>query len=595
MKNIYHLIYAFFFPVFFCATCLLAGPLHDKAMRFEEAIRNLHCPNGLVFDAVPGPDGGFLMPAGGGDSTIWTGAWIAAEVFRWRATKDPEALTAIETSLEAFHKLHLLCGGNGFLGRFFGRRSWFSGRSNVATAAPPEQDVAWSTDTSRDQYTGIFLAWTLAWPVIHDAGLRERVASDVREAGRNLMRNDLALVATIDGAAKRMFNVSPDYCYQDRITPEEWARVDDFPVNAFCRAVPYNATMAEVLASFRPPAIRGGEALRALLMTGTAAHITKDPDLETFFRDDVCGRRAYPRVASETSQLLSDLFLGINDDVAVRLVAQLHVSIVDMVLEAGRRFRPRYVNIINYISPAVRTLAFLVGHLRGNLLLGVLDCLRGPHGFDWLGRLADNADAWAAASRGLGFRKPADKLAARAAVWREMAASNLDELSDALRSYVGTNITQFALLGLMEGVRENGIEPAARDCIDRAFLPVADEANALYTYIRHVHGTASLSADLLAAAKRTLELYPEDQRQRRIDNSAEPGLRVLPWPDRFERYGNMADRVFPIDRRAPHIFIWQESPRRIVSGSDGPGRIAPVGYLMAYWFARCYGILTPED
>lgn len=564
-------------------------------MRFETAIRKLHCPNGLVFDALPGPDGGFLQSCGAGDSTIWTGAWIAAEVFRWRATHDPEALAAIETSLEAFHKLHLLCGGNGFIGRFFGHRSWFPGRDNLAFAAPPEQEIVWNTDTSRDQYTGIFLAWTLAWPVIRDAGLRERVASDVLAAGRNLMRNNLALVATIEGAPKSMFNVSPDYCYQDRITPEEWAMVDDFPVNVFCRAVPYNATMAEVLATFRPPAIRGGEALRALLMTGAAAHITRDPDLEAFFRDELCGRRAFPLVASETSQLLSDLFLGINEDVAVRLIAQLHVSLADLVLEAGRRFRPGYANIISYILPAVRTLAFSVGHLRGNILVGVLDCLRGPHGFDWLGRLADNADAWAVAARNLGFRKAADKLTARSAGWRAMAASNLDEMSDALRSYVGTNITQFALLGLMEGARENGIEPAARDCIDRAFLPIADEANALYTYIRHVHGTASLSADLLAAAKRTLELYPVDQRRRRVDNNAEPGLRSLPWPDRFERYGNKADRVFPIDRRAPHIFIWQECPRRIVSGSDGPGQIAPVGYLMAYWFARCYGILTPED
>ncbi|HNW35905.1 MAG TPA: hypothetical protein PKM25_13285, partial [Candidatus Ozemobacteraceae bacterium] len=119
--------------------------------------------------------------------------------------------------------------------------------------------------------------------------------------------------------------------------------------------------------------------------------------------------------------------------------------------------------------------------------------------------------------------------------------------------------------------------------------------NSLYTFIRHVHGTASLSADLVAAAKRTLELYPADQRQRRIDNSSERGLRVLPWPDRFERYGNLASCVFPIDKRTPHIFIWQECPRRIISGSDGPGRIAPVGYLLAYWFGRAYGILTPED
>ncbi len=572
----------------------VAGPLLEKAMTFEASIRNLHCPNGLVFDAEPGPDGSFARVCGGGDSTIWTGAYIAAEVFRWRATNDPHALAAVETSLRAFHKLHQLCGGNGFLGRFFGKRDWFSGR-DIRIGAPPDQDLVWNTDTSRDQFTGIFLAWGLAWPVISDPGLRAAVASDVLAAGRNLMQNNLALVAQIDGHPKTMFNVSADYCYQDRITPEEWAKVDDFPINAFCRAVPYNATMASVLATFRPPPIRGGEALRALLMTGTAASITGDPALAAFFRDELCRRRGYPEVASETSQFLSDLFLGINDDAVERLVARIHVSIMDLFLEAGRRFRPDLVNIINYISPIVRTASFIVGDLRGRMLVGVMTCLRAPDGFAWLGTLADNAEAWASAADSLGFGKAAGKLRARAGNWRSMAASSLDEMSDALRSYVGTNITQFALLGLMESVRENGIEPAARDCIDRAFLPIADEANALYTFIRHVHGTASLSADLVAAAKRTLELYPADQRQRRIDNSSERGLRVLPWPDRFERYGNLASCVFPIDKRTPHIFIWQECPRRIISGSDGPGRIAPVGYLLAYWFGRAYGILTPED
>ncbi|HEY9068976.1 MAG TPA: hypothetical protein VIV61_01895 [Candidatus Ozemobacteraceae bacterium] len=577
------------------AAAAVAGPLLEKAMLFEASIRDLHCPGGMVFDAVPGPDGRFERAAGGGDSTIWTGAYIAAEVFRWRATKDPKALEAVETSLKAFHRLHLLGGGDGFLGRFFGRRDWFPGRSDVRPCDPPDQDLVWNPDTSRDQYTGIFLAWSLAWPVIADPALRAEVASDVLAVGRNLMQNDLALVARIDGRPKSMFNVSPGYCYQDRITPEEWARVDDFPVNAFCRAVPWNATMAAVLETFQPPPIRGGEALRALLMTGTAAQITNDAELAAFFRDEVCGRRRYPVVASETSQLLNDLFLGINEDTAVRLVAGLHVSFSDLLIEAVARFRPAYKSIVSFISPAIHSLAFGVGYLRGKVLIGLLDAVRGPDGFSWIGRLAENAEGWAVAARGLGFGKAADRLAARAAGWRAMAGSNLDELSDALRSYVGTNITQFALLGLMESLRVNGIEAAARDSIDRAFLPIADEGNSLYTFIRHVHGTASLSADLIDAAKKTLERYPVDQRQRRVDNSNEPGLRILPWPDRFERYGGIADRVFPIDQRAPHIFIWQECPRRIVSGSDGPGRIAPVGYLLAYWFGRCYGILTPEE
>ena len=64
---------------------------------------------------------------------------------------------------------------------------------------------------------------------------------------------------------------------------------------------------------------------------------------------------------------------------------------------------------------------------------------------------------------------------------------------------------------------------------------------------------------------------------------------VSPWPDRFGRVGNSAVDPFWVDERAPHHFIWQEDPRKIVSGSNGNEVHYGLGYVLAYWMGRRSG------
>mgnify|MGYP001409935214 CR=1 FL=1 len=50
-----------------------------------------------------------------------------------------------------------------------------------------------------------------------------------------------------------------------------------------------------------------------------------------------------------------------------------------------------------------------------------------------------------------------------------------------------------------------------------------------------------------------------------------------------------------MNERCPHIFPWQEPPRKVVYNADDGAVVAPVGYLLAYWLGRDRGLLKPED
>ena len=112
-----------YFTIF--AYTLLLNPifgaeLADKARLFDKMIESRHLPFGLVVNVKISKNHGKLIPEYSGDSTIWTGAYICSQVYRYRVNKSPQALKNIHKCLRAFVKLHKMSSGKGFLGRTFG-------------------------------------------------------------------------------------------------------------------------------------------------------------------------------------------------------------------------------------------------------------------------------------------------------------------------------------------------------------------------------------------------------------------------------------------------------------------------------------------
>lgn len=570
-----------------------AGELAQKAGRFDDLIVARHIPRGLVVNLLAEEKDGVKRFRSHGDSTIWTGAYIASQIFRFRVTGEVAAINNVQRCLQAFITLHKMSGSEGFIGRSFGTREEMGSSPDIIPGVGSYSHLVFKADTSRDQYTGILMGCGIAWPFLTDTALKQELGEMVLAVARNLKANNLSLKAVINGFSPSTFDLNPDYAYQDRISPEEWAKVDDFPANVFAAHVAYSDRLASIVSRFRPPPVRGGEALRALMMFQSACNITQDPEICTYFQNDLIERRQLHFIASETSQLLTDVFYGRNrnvvgDRLQKTFIAAARVFLHILAMQAG--FSD---GVYLWLEPAFMApvTALAVGF--SDMLISGLDHLRSADGFRLLQVPAEELAALAKNLRWVKADKIAVKTENLAQHLRDFSQSNIDEFADTMRSYVGCNLGFFALLGILEQNADPQLRQAALAILPRSFAPIADEGNSLYTFIEAAFCGRPANDPLVEAARKTLRLYPDDARNRRFDHSA--GLKHSLWPDRFGRYGRQSVEVIPINQRAPHIFVWQEPPRTLITGSDDGTEIAPVGYLLAYWFGRFHGLLSEKD
>jgi hypothetical protein len=59
--------------------------------------------------------------------------------------------------------------------------------------------------------------------------------------------------------------------------------------------------------------------------------------------------------------------------------------------------------------------------------------------------------------------------------------------------------------------------------------------------------------------------------------------------------GNFACKPIPVELRVPSDFLWQRSPFQISGGGDGFVESAGIDYLLPYWMARYYGVITQSS
>ncbi|MBZ0271223.1 hypothetical protein K8I61_04255 [bacterium] len=170
-----------------------AGPLRAKAEAFDLWHEAYHTPLYGGHVHVTFTDNTYATPQsydGYGDSTIWTGTYLASQAFRYHVTGDAMAkANAIESVNALSGHLHVT-GKPGFIARY---------RAPQASIAyPGDVDCAnhdrchkvdtgefagdfWWGETSRDQYTGWFLGMGLAYDLIDDEPTRQIVREDVAE------------------------------------------------------------------------------------------------------------------------------------------------------------------------------------------------------------------------------------------------------------------------------------------------------------------------------------------------------------------------------------------------------------------------------
>ncbi len=173
--------------------------LAQKAEYFEQRIRARHDRYGLIADSrleKPG-DLSTNRHEDSDNDGLWTSIYAAAECFRYKVTKSPEALANARKSIEAILFLEEVAGRRGFPARSFikqgdplphgGEWHW-----------TPDRQYYWKADTSSDEIVGHFFIFSIAWDLLPDPELRERIRATAKRIMDHILDHNYTLV-DLDG------------------------------------------------------------------------------------------------------------------------------------------------------------------------------------------------------------------------------------------------------------------------------------------------------------------------------------------------------------------------------------------------------------
>jgi uncharacterized protein (TIGR03437 family) len=145
-------------------------------------IQAKHLPFGTVLDPV------YASPTSDqivgytrcGDSALWTGAYLAAEAFRYNVTKSADALNNVKGALAGLTSLVDVTGDNRLARCIVKADSPYAAgiaseeASNTVHQAPP---WIWVDNTSRDEVVGAFFGIGAAYDLVDDASVKSGITS----------------------------------------------------------------------------------------------------------------------------------------------------------------------------------------------------------------------------------------------------------------------------------------------------------------------------------------------------------------------------------------------------------------------------------
>jgi uncharacterized protein (TIGR03437 family) len=158
-----------------------ALPSEADAVAISANIRARHMPFGTILDPI------FAAPTSDqivgythcGDSALWTGAYLAAEAFRYKVTQSADALDNVKTALAGLKGLVDVTGDNRLARCMVLANSPFAAgiqneeaHNTIHQAAP----WIWVDNTSRDEVVGVFFGLGAAFDIVDDAGVKASIS-----------------------------------------------------------------------------------------------------------------------------------------------------------------------------------------------------------------------------------------------------------------------------------------------------------------------------------------------------------------------------------------------------------------------------------
>jgi len=161
---------------------LSAHASEADALAISAAIQARHLPFGTILDPI------FASPSSNnivdytrcGDSALWTGAYLAAESFRYNVTRSGDALNNVKSALAGLTSLVDVTGDNRLARCIVLASSPYAASiasqeaANTVHQAPP---WIWLDNTSRDELVGAFFGLGVAFDMVDDPSVKSGIGN----------------------------------------------------------------------------------------------------------------------------------------------------------------------------------------------------------------------------------------------------------------------------------------------------------------------------------------------------------------------------------------------------------------------------------
>jgi hypothetical protein len=177
----------------------IAVAAEADANRLDAQLRTRHMPHaGVLSPVYASPESDEIVTYSRcGDSAIWTGHYLAGESYRYRVTRDPEALDNIKAALHGLRILFDVTGNDTLARCAFPENAPYAGdvlreehEHSSFQGFIDGQKWTYVANVSRDQWLGVYFGFTACWNLVDDPEVRAIVRwLAVRGANSLLRRN----------------------------------------------------------------------------------------------------------------------------------------------------------------------------------------------------------------------------------------------------------------------------------------------------------------------------------------------------------------------------------------------------------------------
>lgn len=185
--------------------------LQDKAMYFEQQVRTRHIRIGFN-STITRMKNGDVETGSLEDSDndgLWTAMYLGGEVFRYAATKSPEALQNCKESLDAMERLYTVTSIKGFPARSYERSGYeLADKHAWKQAEHPEWD--WKSTTSSDEAIGHMFVFGAIAELINVPEIKNKAIALMDGLMTHIVEHDMYMIDW-DGKPTRWGRWNPEY------------------------------------------------------------------------------------------------------------------------------------------------------------------------------------------------------------------------------------------------------------------------------------------------------------------------------------------------------------------------------------------------